>query len=72
VKVQVHVQPVQVQRICGSHPEAGDVDDEGQATSQAQATSGMKILFNLKLVSNFGLSAILAENLTAVIKAEMG
>ncbi|KAH9569790.1 hypothetical protein CY35_02G009400 [Sphagnum magellanicum] len=37
---QVHVQPVQVQRICGSHPEAGDVDDEGQATSQAKATSG--------------------------------
>ncbi|KAH9569789.1 hypothetical protein CY35_02G009400 [Sphagnum magellanicum] len=39
-QVQVHVQPVQVQRICGSHPEAGDVDDEGQATSQAKATSG--------------------------------
>ncbi len=66
------MQPVQVQGICGSHPEAGDVDDEGQATSQAKATSGMKILLQSRVGHNSGLSAILAENLTAVIKAEMG
>ncbi len=43
------MQPVQVQRVCGSHPEAGDVDDEGQATSQEKATSGMKFLLQSRV-----------------------
>lgn len=66
--MQVHVQCV-VQRKHHPRTEAGDGDDEGQATSQAKSTSGMRYFKIYKFVRTFGCSAILIENLTAVGKA---
>ncbi len=51
--MQVHVQCV-VQRKHHPRTEAGDGDDEGQATSQAKSTSGMRYFKIYKFVRTFG------------------